>query len=146
MTTTTIDPEHTGKFPIEIAKAVDGLSGEKNRAVFIVLFNEGELAFSQLQEELGAGDRLHQEKLTTALNELKEGGLIRKQIREDDESSPFSSYYSVSEYGNRFLDSLFTSLGEVDSSQVGRLSSERVLEDDLLNSAQAVKQEIQGVV
>lgn len=113
MTTSTVDQGYVQKFPEELSKAVDGLGGDAERAVVIALFNEGNMAFSELQNELGEGEKLHQEKLSTALSSLKRGGLIRKKILEDENKTPFSSYYSLSEYGERFIYSLFESLGSL---------------------------------
>lgn len=146
MTTTTIDQRYSGKFPEEISKAIDGLSGEAERAVVIVLFDEGDMAFSELQEELGEGEELHQETLSNALSDLKTGGLIRKRILEDEEESPFSSYYSLSEYGERFVHSLFDSLGSLQGPAGRRRSavSPPPFQDSLIESGEAFVHDLQA--
>jgi DNA-binding HxlR family transcriptional regulator len=104
--------EYASKFPEEISRAIDGLSGETERAVFVLLYDEGPLAFTEIKEELSDDeDELHQTTLSNALSDLRNGGLIQKQVKEADEETQFSSYYSLSEYGDRFLNSLLDTLG-----------------------------------
>lgn len=144
MTTTAIQ-RYSEKFPEEISKAIDGLSGKTERAVFIVLFNEGDMAFTELQNELGDDEPLHSQTLTDALSNLKSGGLIRQRILEDDEDSPFSSYYTLSEYGERFIYSLFDSLGSLQG-PAGRRQpavSAPLLEDSLLDSGEDLARNLQ---
>jgi len=100
------------KFPEEISRAIDGLSGETERAVFVLLYDEEPLAFTQIKTRLSdEEEELHQTTLSNALSKLKKGGLVQKRVRDVDEETQFTSYYSVTEYGKRFLNSLFDSLG-----------------------------------
>lgn len=109
---------YANKFPNEISRAIDGLEGETRRAVFVLLYDEERLAFAEIKEELSdEEEELHQQTLTNALNDLISGGLVEKRVLEADEETRFSSYYSVTEYGNRFLNSLFDSLGDVRGSK-----------------------------
>ncbi|WP_336358647.1 hypothetical protein [Haloarcula sp. CGMCC 1.6347] len=125
------------QFPEELTEAIDGLSGEAERAVFTLLFNEGEMAFSEIQERVGAGDELHGQTLTDAISELKSGGLIRKRIA-DAKENELTAYYSTSTFGERFTYSLFDSLGTINGSggRRHRMDSNKVLDDDLLDSGQ----------
>lgn len=144
MTTTAVQ-RYSEKFPEEISKAIDGLSGETERAVVIVLYNQGDLAFTELREELGDDEPLHPETLSNVLSNLKSGGLIRKRILEDDEVAPFSSYYVLSEYGERFIYSLFDSLGSLQG-PAGRRQpavSPPLLEDSLLDSGEDLARNLQ---
>ena len=144
MTTTAVQ-RYSEKFPEEISKAINGLSGETERAVVIVLYNQGDLAFTELREELGDDEALHPETLSNALSNLKSGGLIRKRILEDDEEAPFSSYYVLSEYGERFIYSLFDSLGSLQG-PAGRRQpavSPPLLEDSLLDSGEDLARNLQ---
>jgi DNA-binding HxlR family transcriptional regulator len=145
MTTTEIDPQYLDGFPEELSKAIDGLSGEAERAVVIVLFNEEEAAFSELQDELGNGEKLHQETLSNALSNLKSGGLIRQRILEDEDATPFSSYYSLSEYGERFVYSLFDSLGSLNGPSGRRQPTVSFppFQDTLMDSGEAFAQNLQ---
>ncbi|MFB6186594.1 MAG: hypothetical protein ABEI86_06985 [Halobacteriaceae archaeon] len=142
MTTTAVQ-NYSKKFPEEIAKAIDGLSGRTEKAVFIVLFNEGELAFTELREELGDEEQLHQETLSNALSNLKDGGLIRQQILEDEDESPFTSYYVLSEYGERFVHSLFDSLGTLEGTSGRRKVAFTQPRDNLIESTQDLAKDLE---
>lgn len=117
--------EYSEKFPWEIRDAIEGIEGETEQAVMALLMNEEPLAFTEIQEKLSDEEKeLHQQTLSNALSNLTSGGLIRKKIKdinpgEDHPETSFSSYYSVSEYGDRFVHSLFDSLGSVDGSSGG---------------------------
>ncbi|WP_430639203.1 hypothetical protein [Haloferax volcanii] len=142
MTTASVQ-RYASKFPEELSDAVDGISGETERAVFILLFNEGDLAFTEIRDELGDEDPLHQQTLSNALANLKAGGLIRKRILEDADESPFSSYYSLSEFGHRFIHSLFDSLGSVDGPAGRRQVISDSFGDDLYDSTIAFRDNLQ---
>ncbi|WP_155118380.1 hypothetical protein [Halorubrum sp. BV1] len=144
MTTTAIQ-RYSEKFPEEISKAIDGLGGDTERAVVIVLFNQGDLAFTELREELGDDEPLHPETLSNALSNLKSGGLIRKRALENGEEDPFSSYYTLSEYGERFIYSLFDSLGSLQGPAGRRQAgvSAPLLEDSLLESGEDLARNLQ---
>lgn len=105
--------QHASRIPEEIARALDGLQSDEERAVFVLLFEQPGLSFTELQEELGDEDQLHPTTLSNALDDLKAGGLIRKRMGDADEETGFTSSYFISEYGERFINSLFDSLGDV---------------------------------
>lgn len=112
---TQVVEETASKVPTEIQAAIDAFNGETEQAIIVVLLNEGELAFSELKTELSTeDDELHNQTLTDSLRALQRGGLINKRTI-GDESPRFSSYYEVSEYGERFVDRLLETLGSVDS-------------------------------
>ena len=107
--------EYSEGFPIEIRAGVEGIDGETEQAIMVLLMNEGSLAFSEIKEKLSDPDEeLHPTTLSNALESLKAGGLINKRVDEADPESGLSSYYSVSEYGRRFVNSLFDSLGRAE--------------------------------
>jgi DNA-binding HxlR family transcriptional regulator len=113
--------EYSNRFPWEIQSAIDGIDGDTERAVIALLFDEDKLSFTEIQEELGDEDPLHPQTLSNSLSKLKKGGLIEKRILDsdlDDEHPEeiFSSYYEISEYGERFVEALFASLGDVHGS------------------------------
>jgi len=106
---------YSEKYPEEIRLAIEGIDGETEQAILVLLFDEERLAFTQLQRKLGDEDPLHPEKLSNALDNLKRGGLVRKKINDSNpeqggSEKNFSSYYLISEYGRRFTQSLFDSL------------------------------------
>ncbi|WP_147298713.1 hypothetical protein [Haloferax sp. Atlit-47N] len=141
MTTASVQ-RYASKFPEELGDAVDGISGETERAVFILLFDEGDLAFTEIRDKLGDEGPLHQQTLSTALANLKAGGLIRKRILEDADESPFTSYYSVSEFGHRFIHSLFDSLGSADGPAGRRQVIPDQFSSNLYDSTMEVKDDI----
>lgn len=141
MTTSDVQ-EGIDEFPREISTAVDGMAGEAERAVLTLLFNEGGKAFTELQERIGDGDDLHQQTLTDALDSLKAGGLIRKRVADVDEE--LSAYYTMSTFGERFIDALFNSLGTVDGANTTRqpIEFDDVFDGDLIDSADRVAEDM----
>jgi DNA-binding HxlR family transcriptional regulator len=114
--------EYSNRFPWEIQSAINGIDGDTERAIIALLFDENKLPFTELQEELGDEEPLHPQTLSNSLSKLRKGGLIEKRILDsdlDDEhpEDTFSSYYEISEYGERFVEALFASLGDVHGSR-----------------------------
>ena len=105
--------EKSERFPWEIRDALEGLSGEVEQAVMVVLMNSDEgLTFDEIHKELGGENELSESKLGNALWKLDRGGLILTKMYEfTPEKGIISTYYEVSEYGVRFVDCLFDSLG-----------------------------------
>lgn len=99
------------QIPFEIRRAVEGFDGEREQAIVVTLLDEGPLSFSELNDELGG---VHNQTLTNALKNLRQGALVRKRATGSMESK-YDAYYEVSEYGERFVDCLLDSLGSVDS-------------------------------
>jgi DNA-binding HxlR family transcriptional regulator len=97
------------RIPFEIRDAISAFDGKTEQALVVTLVDE-QLAFSEIEEELN----LHSQQLTNAIDNLLSGGLIRKRST-DDPSSQYQAYYEVTEYGERFLDCLLSTLGTVDS-------------------------------
>jgi len=112
------------RFPRRIRKAISGIDGDTQYAIIITLFDQDSLSFSELQEELD----IHQQTLTNALNDLQKGALIsRRNSRELNDE--FSSYYSISRYGRKFIKCLFKSLEPSDFER--RLSIEFVEDESI---------------
>jgi DNA-binding HxlR family transcriptional regulator len=101
--------EYSGQFPVEVRKAIEGIDGEREQAIFVVLSNEGYLPFTELQKKLGD---MHQQTLSNSLDKLKRGGLVRKRALSKAQTK-YDAYYSISEFGDRFVNSLLGSLGSV---------------------------------
>lgn len=120
------------QIPFEIRRAIDGLEGERQQAIVVTLIDEGPLSFSELNDELGG---LHNQKLTNALKQLRQGALVRKRATDSMESQ-YDAYYEVSEYGERFVNCLLESLGSVDSSEPASPEYESV--DHLRSGGEAV--------
>ncbi|WP_436348821.1 hypothetical protein [Natronorubrum sp. FCH18a] len=119
--TTGADPveQRVKLIPFEIRDAISAFDGENEQAI-IVTIADGKLAFTELEEELD----LHSQQLTNAIDNLLDGGLIRKRST-DDPSSQYAAHYEITEYGERFLDCLLRTLGTVDS---GRRTEARLQE------------------
>jgi len=101
--------QRANQIPFEIRDAINAFDGKNEQAIIVTLVDD-QLAFSELQEELD----LHGQQLTNAIDNLLRGGLIRKRST-DDPTNPYQAYYEVTEYGERFLDCLLSTLGAVDS-------------------------------
>lgn len=134
MTTESIR-ELSNRFPVEIVAALDGVRNATNRAIFVLLFDEDRLAFTELQKKLGDDDKLHPTTLNQALDEMQKAGLIRQRLIEDSEE-PFSSYYEVTEYGERLINVLFQSLGEVERNRTPSAQSNRTDPDERMDNSQ----------
>lgn len=134
--------EYSEEFPFEIRAGIEGIDGETEQAIMVLLMNEGALAFSEIKEMLSDSDEdLHPTTLSNALESLKDGGLINKRVDEADPESGLSSYYSVSEYGHRFVNSLFDSLGRADGLK-GRNMPILGTSNNLFESTEQVSAEI----
>lgn len=107
--------ETAERIPTEIRAAISGFDNETTQAVVVTLIDEEALAFSEIQDHLSTDDdELHSQTLTNALRDLQRGELVNKRAATDD-GNRISSYYEVTEYGERFVDCLLKSLGSVDS-------------------------------
>ena len=135
------------QFPDEVTEAVEAFDGQREQAIMVLLFNEGSLSFTELREKLSEEERYDKGKLTYSLNKLADGGLIQKRLLEREESD-FSSYYDISEYGERFIDSLFYTLGSTEgpSAPEKPAFSEGYMEVDLYDSTGAVSKEMGRVL
>ncbi|QCC49473.1 winged helix-turn-helix domain-containing protein [Halobellus limi] len=97
-------------FPLEIRQAIDALSQKHGKAVIATLLEEGPQSFTELKQRLD----LTSSQTTNALDALTVAGLVRKRTAVGDDG-PYDSYYTVSEFGSRFVHHLLESLGSVDS-------------------------------
>lgn len=115
---------HAGRFPKEIAAGIEGLDNKRKRAIFVLLYDQPGLSFTEIRNELSGDEVFPSETLTTCLDELKVAGLVDKQIRDADDDTRFSTAYSISNFGEQFFRASLGALGSAD----GRFGS-RVLRE-----------------
>jgi DNA-binding HxlR family transcriptional regulator len=96
--------QYAAQIPLDIRLAVDSLGGHDDTeyAVVALLSERSSLQFGELREEL----EIHQQTLTNALNDLQQGGVVRKQVGEriGDQST---GAYELTTTGERLLDGLY---------------------------------------
>lgn len=97
--------EYANRLPNELKRAIEGIGGETQYAIIVLLIDKGPQSFTQLQNELG----IHQQTLSNALEKLRRGNLVINKEYEDL-SNQYKSRYSVSKFGKRFVESLVDSL------------------------------------
>lgn len=100
------------KFPYELAAGIEGLDNRKKRAVFVLLFDNPGLAFTEIQEKLGGPEEVGQQTLTDCLEELQKGGLIDKRLRGPGDETRFTTAYDVTQFGENFFRFILYSMGE----------------------------------
>lgn len=99
--------KYAEEFPRLIRQAVDGLSGENqvSYAVVALLAEEDELQFSQIRSELD----VHPQTLSDSLDSLEKGGIVNKMAGPKIGNKSTGAYV-ITDFGDRFLDSLFESI------------------------------------
>lgn len=133
--------DYAGVFPEEIVDGIEALDNQNKRAVFILLYDNPGLSYTEIQERLGGKEAVGGQTLTTTLEKLKRGGLVNRQVRGEQDTSRFNTAYSVSNFGELFFRSLLTSLGSRDESfnnteirSVGN-PAEEIRDQGMLNDA-----------
>lgn len=102
--------QYANRFPHEISAAIEGLDNDRKRAIFVLLYDDPGLSFTEIQSELSDEKIFASETLSTCLEDLKSGALVNRRVRNDDDDSRFSTAYSVSKYGEQFFKALLGSL------------------------------------
>lgn len=97
--------ELSAKVPGEIRRAIRGLCGDRELAVFVLLVDENGLAFSELESHLV----MHQQQLTNTLSHMQDAGIV---VREDivDSRNGYTTNYRVTNFGIRLMDSLHSAV------------------------------------
>lgn len=90
------------RIPTEVRLALDGLTGRTDTGyavVMLLLEADDPLRFGEVRERLG----VHQQTLTDTLESLQVGGVVQKRAGEEGTGG-----YSLSTFGRRILDGLYT--------------------------------------
>lgn len=97
--------KYSKEIPDEIKRAVEGIDGEIQYAILVLLIEEGGAPFSKIEDELN----IHQQTLSTRLKKLGKGALITRRERGglDDR---YEANYEITEFGRRFLNHLLATL------------------------------------
>ncbi|MCD2205296.1 MarR family transcriptional regulator [Halobacterium sp. KA-6] len=95
---------YANRVPTEVKIAIEGMDSknELTYAVVMSLIENGDMQFTQLEEELG----VHSQSLSNALKSLETGGWVRKKVTDafgDEETG----YYTVTNFGHNLLDALY---------------------------------------
>lgn len=90
----------SGRFPVEIAVALDALGEAENRELL------GQLYDTRLFETV------HDDDDIARLDALKTAGLARKRIAQLTDDGR-THYYEISEYGKRWIEAAYSTLGDV---------------------------------
>lgn len=93
---------NTERFPEEITDALDVLGETQNREVL------ADLCDTTLRETSQSETRIN------SLDALVRAGLARKQVESHTEST-INARYELSEYGERFVNQLFQTLGSLNT-------------------------------
>lgn len=91
--------------PNEIRSATEGLAGDTEYGIIVLLLKEGPQPFTKIKNELD----LHQGKLSKSLDRLQDGGIIVKN-ESTTRDNRYKGKYEVSEYGKRILDGLYDAI------------------------------------
>lgn len=85
-------------FPVEITEPISALNDKKRREILLLLLEMESLSYSEIRSALGIGKGT----LNHHLNILVGSGLVQN-FSIKIPSSPYTSYYRVTNFGDRFL-------------------------------------------
>lgn len=88
------------RFPAEIAQALDALGEEDNRQMLARLVDE-----DVVEDEVSESE-------AEALNTLQRAGLATKQVHGPSDDG-ITGVYRLSEYGDRWMNAAFSTMGEL---------------------------------
>ncbi|WP_141212166.1 MarR family winged helix-turn-helix transcriptional regulator [Halorubrum ezzemoulense] len=96
--------QYASQVPKEIRLAVNSLSGQNDLryAVVMALVEEDELRFTELKDRLD----VHQQRLSTAIEDMQTAGFVEKKPGETI-GSQSSGAYTITEFGKQILDGLY---------------------------------------
>ncbi len=121
--TSTQIKQYAEEMPIELRRAIEALSDEVRLGIFFALFKYGEMSFSQIREKLEIPTR-DSGYLSYHLKRLEKSALIRNDYSKKSGITGHS-FYDVTEFGERFVDGLMTSI-EIDRSIKEKLDAIRM--------------------
>lgn len=85
-------------FPIEITEPIRALNDKKRREIILSLLEKDSRSYSEIQNILD----IKKGTLNHHLNILVGSGLIQN-FSIDNPNSPYSSYYTITDFGHKFL-------------------------------------------
>ena len=96
--------QYASQVPKEIRLAVNSLSGQNDLryAVVMALVEEDELRFTELKNRLD----VHQQRLSTAIEDMQTAGFVEKKPGETI-GSQSSGAYTITKFGKQILDGLY---------------------------------------
>ena len=105
--------QHAEEMPIELRRAIEALNDEVRLGIFFTLFKYGEMSFSQLRQELEISTK-NSGHLSYHLRKLETSALIKNNYSKKAGIANHS-FYDVTEFGEKFIDSIMKSI-EIDQS------------------------------
>jgi len=93
--------DYANEVPEEIRRAIRGLDSEYRTAIFVVLYKQGELSFSELQKML----EMDKAMLNYHLGIMVESALVSHYYKHELGTERYS-FYNITHYGQNFLESL----------------------------------------
>lgn len=99
--------QYANKIPKEIRLAVEGMQGQNELrfAIIVALLEEEELSFTDLKETLN----IHQQRLSTALDSLQTGGIVKKEA-DGVVGGQQTGEYQTTEFGRQILDGFYSAM------------------------------------
>ena len=122
------------EFPEEIVRPIKALSDENRRRIIIALTKKEEVSYSEILKQFN----LAKGTLTHHLHELISAGLIRNFTKAIPESR-HKSYYQLTDFGCRFIDSLYYTLAQRPVSRPITFNSITVSDDYQLGGTATVQ-------
>jgi DNA-binding HxlR family transcriptional regulator len=93
--------DYVREIPEEIRRAIRGLDNKYRTAIFVALYKNGELSFSDLEKEL----EIDKAMLTYHLGRLIESALVHHYYRHELGTEKYS-FYNVTPFGQNFVEIL----------------------------------------
>jgi len=93
--------KYANEIPEEIRNMIAGLDNDYRTAIFVALYKDGELSFSELLNELG----ISKAKLNYHLGKLMESGLVHHYFKHELGAENYS-FYNISALGQSFFENL----------------------------------------
>lgn len=87
-----------GDFPVEITEPIRALDDRKRREIILSLLEKDCRSYSEIQSTV----RIKKGTLNHHLSVLVGSGLVQN-FSIDDPTSPYSSYYKITSFGQKFL-------------------------------------------
>jgi DNA-binding HxlR family transcriptional regulator len=125
--------------PIELVEPMKALTSETRRKIFLSLFENYSISYSQIQN----GFEIKKGTLNHHLHILVSSGLIRNFSIESP-GNPYKSYYAITNFGYRFIEGLGQTLEPRREQQFEELEgasrSSRLLADSTLGREEELQQ------
>lgn len=129
-------------FPEEIVLPIKALSDDTRRKIILALTEKNEFSYSDILDQF----ELKKGTLTHHLHHLISSGLIRNFTKKIPQSR-HTSYYELSDFGNRFINGLYYTLAPMPVKRTYTINSITISDDySITGSAAAPETNITGFV